>query len=164
MVEERRSCFSIHFLFSLNSREKKQRKRKWKQRVRTEHQCMLPLSSLTTSTGGLGYCECGEKYFKGLWSTVGAGLLSVLFQGDETHLVPSLPTDYTRFFSRCPRSSLINQVHWMTGLIIASNILRGRLWFDGHPEQMFCFNQFFLAFVFRLKAQYTAKLKCNIYT
>lgn len=64
MVEECRSCLSIHFLFSLYSRENEQREKE--RAVRTEHQCTLPLSSLTTSTGGLGYCEFGVKYFKGL--------------------------------------------------------------------------------------------------
>ena len=64
MVEECRSCLSIHFLFSLYSRENEQRERK-ERAVRTEQQCTLPLSSLTTSTGGLGYCEFGVKYFKG---------------------------------------------------------------------------------------------------
>jgi len=64
MVEECRSYLSIHFLFSVYSRENKQREKE--RAVRTERQCTLPLSSLTTSMGGLGYCEFGVKYFKGV--------------------------------------------------------------------------------------------------
>lgn len=62
MVEECRSCSSIHFLFSHYSRDTEQREKD--RAARTEHQCTL--SSLTTSTGGLGYCEFGVKYFKGV--------------------------------------------------------------------------------------------------
>lgn len=66
MVEECRSYLSIHFLFFsfLYSRENEQRENE--RAVWTEHQCTLPLSSLTTSMGGLGYCEFGVKYFKGV--------------------------------------------------------------------------------------------------
>lgn len=64
MVEECRSYLSIHFLFSLYSRENEQREKE--RAMRTEHQCMLPLLSLTTSMRGLVYCEFGVKYFKGV--------------------------------------------------------------------------------------------------
>lgn len=55
--------YSLSF-FSLYSRENEQREKA--RAVRTEHQCTLALSSLTTSMGGLGYCEFGVKYFKGV--------------------------------------------------------------------------------------------------
>lgn len=56
--------FFLFFSSFLYSRENEQRENE--RAARTEHQCTLPLSSLTTSMGGLGYCEFGVKYFKGV--------------------------------------------------------------------------------------------------
>lgn len=60
MVEDCRSCSSIHFLSLYSHLRRENRERA----ARTENQCTLPLSSSTTSTGGLGYCEFAVKYFK----------------------------------------------------------------------------------------------------
>lgn len=93
-------------------------RRETERAVRTEHQSTLPLSSLTTSTGGLGYCEFGGKYFKGCWSTgLGLGFL-VGFRLCFTEMKHT-------WFRAMPlnRQELINLLFLMTSNIVMKIVL-----------------------------------------
>lgn len=132
MVEECRSCSSIHFLsFSpLYSRENEQRKRE--RAVRTEHQCTLPLSSLTTSTGGLGLLWMwGEIFQRAAGVELGPGFLAGLrpcFREMKHTWFPAFPLIRRAFVADATGTAWLICSLFNDRLIVAGNILQAHLY------------------------------------